>query len=113
MGGYSTLKTTNEFQRLFKKGRSVVTYAFICYYAANDLETNRLGVVASKKVGNAPARSRAKRILREAFRAAEPTLSAKIGKPCDFVFVARAKTPELKSTKVLKQINEIRLYRLD
>jgi ribonuclease P protein component len=70
---------------------------------------NRLGLVASKKVGNSVKRSRAKRVIREAFRLAEPNLREKLKlqdlreekpKTYDFVFVARGKTPYMKSTQV-------------
>lgn len=46
----------------------------------------RLGVVASKKVGNAPERARAKRRLREAFRRHRAAFSARTE---DVVLVAR------------------------
>jgi ribonuclease P protein component len=61
---------------------------------------NRLGIVASKKVGNAVKRNRAKRVIREAFRHAETELRSKTDKRYDFVFVARGKTPHLKSTQI-------------
>ena len=75
-----------------------MTYAFVCYYAPNDAQMHRLGVVASKKIGNAVKRNRAKRVMREAFRLAVPCLSDK--PHYDFVFVARGKTPETKSDKI-------------
>ena len=62
---------------------------------------NRLGVVASKKVGNAVERNRAKRVIREAFRIAEPELRRESDKRYDFVFVARGKTPHMQSAQVL------------
>jgi ribonuclease P protein component len=118
---YISIKKNREFQTLFKKGSNHVTYAFVCYHFPNKKHVNRLGIVASKKVGNAVKRNRAKRIIREAFRIAEPELRAKLNgtslpdenlipqtsdgtrlpdKHYDFVFVARAKTPELKSTQI-------------
>jgi ribonuclease P protein component len=46
----------------------------------------RLGVVTSAKIGNAVVRSRARRLLREAFRAHQHDLA----QPVDLVLVARA-----------------------
>jgi ribonuclease P protein component len=97
---YGTLKKSGEFRLLFKKGHSRVTHGFVCYFLEHNEQLNRLGIVASKKVGNAVERNRAKRIIREAFRISEPALREKTHKRYDFVFVARAKTPELKSTKI-------------
>ena len=47
--------------------------------------TARLGVVTGKKVGNAVARSRARRLMRESFRLHQRELSG----PVDLVLVAR------------------------
>lgn len=46
---------------------------------------SRLGVVTSRKVGNAVARSRARRLLRESFRRHQLELTS----PVDLVLVAR------------------------
>ncbi len=57
----------------------------------DDRELIRLGFTATKKVGNAVARNRAKRRLREAAHALIPVL----GLPGhDYVFIARAMTGE-------------------
>jgi len=46
---------------------------------------NRLGVVTSRRIGNAVARNRARRLLREAFRLHQ----TEIQRPADLVLVAR------------------------
>jgi ribonuclease P protein component len=40
----------------------------IIFSLPNELGRKRLGIIASKKIGNAVARNRAKRIIREIFR---------------------------------------------
>lgn len=85
---------------MFKKGTSVVTYAFACYFKENKRRFNRCGIVTSKKIGNAVKRSRSRRLIREAFRLTEPELRQKTDKRYDFIFVARGATPSLKSGKV-------------
>ncbi|MCL1903409.1 MAG: ribonuclease P protein component [Oscillospiraceae bacterium] len=114
-----SIKKSREFRLLFKKGSSYVTYGFVCYYCerggvvqnANRTEqsrvNNRFGVVASKKVGNAVMRNRAKRVIREAFRLAITELCEKTDKRYDFVFVARGKTPYLKSTQIYELMRKL------
>ena len=98
---YVVIKKNRDFSFLFKKGESIVTYAFVCYVKERRGTANRLGIVTGKKVGNAVKRNRARRVIREAFRLFEPILKEKTQKRYDFVFVARSKTPEQKSGKIL------------
>ncbi len=69
-----------------------------------------MGIVTSKKIGCAVKRSRARRVIREAFRLIEPQLRQKTDKRYDFIIVARGKTPYMKSDKLYsimkKQIAE-------
>lgn len=97
---YVSVKKDREFRYLFKKGKSIVNSAFVCYLRPNKRRVNRLGIVTSKKIGNAVKRSRARRVLREAFRLLEPRLRAESDKRYDFILVARGKTPYMKSTKL-------------
>lgn len=107
-GGYSkrylSVKKNREFQFLFKKGTSIVTNAFVCYYRENKRRVNRLGIVTAKKIGNAVKRSRARRVIREAFRQIEPELRSKTDKHYDFIIVARGKTPFMKSDRLYSQM---------
>ncbi len=108
---YVCIKKDKEFRFLFKKGDSIVTDAFVCYARESKRRVNRIGIVTGKKVGNAVKRSRARRVIREAFRLIEPLLREKTQKRYDFIFVARAKTPAMKSTQVYRQMENRLLKR--
>lgn len=77
-----------------------MNYAFVCYIKQRRAGKNRLGIVTGKKIGNAVKRNRSRRIIREAFRLFEPILKEKTDIRYDFVFVARAKTPGLKTQQI-------------
>ena len=89
MNKKTTLKLNKEFRRLYFKGSSAV-HPLIVTYACK----NRLG---RKKIGKAVCRNRCKRIIRAAFHQVEP----QIGQGWDFVFVARAKTAQAKSSELV------------
>ena len=108
---YVCIKKDKEFRFLFKKGDSIVTDAFVCYARESKRRVNRIGIVTGKKVGNAVKRSRARRVIREAFRLIEPLLREKTQKRYDFIFVARAKTPAMKSTEVYLRMEKQLLKR--
>lgn len=108
---YVCIKKDKEFRFLFKKGDSIVTDAFVCYARESKRRVNRIGIVTGKKVGNAVKRSRARRVIREAFRLIDPLLREKTQKRYDFIFVARAKTPAMKSTQVYRQMENKLLKR--
>lgn len=110
---FVSVKRNREFQYLFKKGKSVVNSAFVCYFRPSKRRVNRLGIVTSKKIGNAVKRSRARRVIREAFRLLEPELRQRYQQRWDFVFVARGKTPYLKSTKIYSIMRSLILEKLE
>lgn len=61
------LKDNIDFDKIFKNGRKISTPFFLFAYIPAELtKATRIGVVASKKVGGAVQRNRAKRILRVA-----------------------------------------------
>lgn len=91
---YTEILTENrEFQLCYRKGKSIVLPYVIVYARRNKLPVNRLGITTGKKVGNAVSRSRARRLIRQAWR--ENELQAPIG--LDLVIVARPRLCTVKS----------------
>ncbi|MBQ8079522.1 MAG: ribonuclease P protein component [Oscillospiraceae bacterium] len=91
---YTDILTKNrDFQLCYQKGRSIISRFVIVYARKNRFGINRLGITTGKKVGNAVARSRARRLIRQAWRENEP--DAPVG--LDIVIVARAALPGVKS----------------
>jgi len=59
---------------VFRKGRKVTGEHFVCYAAFRAEEPGRLGMGVSRKAGNAVARNRIKRRIREYYRQSRPKL---------------------------------------
>ena len=58
-----------QFRQVLDHGRKLrVDRYCLLFFLPNGTNQKRLGIIASKKVGNAVARNRAKRIIREVFR---------------------------------------------
>ena len=87
----------SSFRRAYAMGKSFVSPILVSYVLKNRAHCIRVGITTSKKTGNAVKRNRSRRIIREAARQLLPELSGGY----DLVFVARAKTPFVKSTDIL------------
>ncbi len=80
------LKQQGDFARARARGQRLVCGCLIANVLPRpDRREGRLGVVTSKAVGNAVARNRARRLMRESFRLHQRELAA----PVDLVLVAR------------------------
>ena len=88
------IKENRDFRRIYARGMSYVSPALVTYVTRNRSGSLRVGITTSKKVGNAVKRSRSRRVIREAFRVCAP----RVRPGYDFIFVARGRTPFVKST---------------
>ena len=80
------IKQQGDFARARARGQRLVCGCLIANVLPRpDHREGRLGVVTSKAVGNAVARNRARRLMRESFRLHQRELAG----PVDLVLVAR------------------------
>ena len=100
---YRAICKNKEFSRVYSRGKSYVTPLVVVYILKNRLGRTRIGLTATKKVGKAVARNRARRVMRAALAA---TLPREVG-GYDIILVARAATPKVKSTKLEKPLRKI------
>ena len=92
LGRDQRLQRGGDFARIKSKGQRRVRGCLILNWIENsDIARPRLGVITSKKLGNAVRRSRARRLMREAFRLHQFELRQDI----DLILVARRSINEL------------------
>ena len=85
MKHYHSLRTTKEFQQVYKTGKSKANRYLVMYVAQNNLSINRLGISVSKKVGNSVVRHHLTRLIREAYRLNSNMFNSSL----DIVVIAR------------------------
>jgi ribonuclease P protein component len=62
------IQLKKDFKSIFELGRKLKTTDIAIWYKTSSLTDVRLGIIASKKLGNAVIRNRIKRLIREVFR---------------------------------------------
>lgn len=97
-----TLKENKDFKRLYYRGKSTASGCLVTYALKSRESGCRYGITASKKIGNAVMRNRARRVIRAAYS----VLEEQIDGSWDFVFVARGKTCRVKMQSVLKDMEK-------
>ena len=81
-----SLKKNNEFQNVYRNGKSFANKYFVMYVLENNSSINRIGISVSKKVGNSVIRHRITRLIRESYRLQEDMFNSGL----DIVVIARA-----------------------
>jgi len=83
---YSTsLKKNKDFQYVYKNGKVYANRYLVMYVVENNQNINRLGISASKKVGNSIIRHHFCRLVRECYRLHEEIFNSGL----DIVVVAK------------------------
>ena len=95
-----TLRNQRDFSKVYKQGKSKGSKYTVILYRRNGLKITRTAFVSSKKVGNSVERNRARRLMREAFKAMEPDIKTGY----DIIFVARSTMIGCKEPEVEQQL---------
>ena len=80
-----SLKKNQDFRNVYENGKSYADKYLVMYVLENNKNINRLGISASKKVGNSVVRHRFARLVRESYRLHENIFNSGL----DIVVVAR------------------------
>ena len=81
-----SLKKNQDFQYVYKNGKSYANKYLVMYVMEIHLQKNRIGISVSKKVGNSVIRHRITRLIRESYRLQEGMFNSSL----DIVVIARA-----------------------
>jgi ribonuclease P protein component len=97
------LKSESDVQRVWQQGSTYAHPLIILRARENGLGQSRVAFVVSKKVGNAVARNRAKRLLREATRHRFPHILPGF----DLVWIGRPPMAQAHLTAVCAALDEL------
>jgi len=80
------VKRNDDFQKVFKKGKSFANRQFVVYFLEKEGQTEfRVGLSVSKKLGNAVKRNQIKRYIRHSILDLKDDLNPNM----DYVIIAR------------------------
>ncbi|WP_125141554.1 ribonuclease P protein component [Clostridium transplantifaecale] len=86
MKKFNSIKKNNDFQKVYRTGKSYANRLLIMYVMRAEREDTRIGISVSKKVGNSVVRHHVTRLVRESYRLNKD----KVKTGLDIVVVARA-----------------------
>jgi ribonuclease P protein component len=90
-----------DYQRIYDRGTKVHSKFFTLFTLANTFQYGRLGIAATRKLGGAVVRNRAKRLIREAFR------RNKIAPGMDVVVIPRREMLDASPTVIETELRHI------
>jgi ribonuclease P protein component len=95
------VKRNEDFQKIFKRGKSTANRQFVVYTLdKRDQQNFRVGLSVGKKLGNAVTRNRIKRLIREALQEVKDQLP----QDKDYIIIARFPTAEMSHSEIQKSL---------
>jgi ribonuclease P protein component len=96
------LRRQKDFDRVYRKGKSVGSRYVVVFTLKNHLPYPRIAFLASKKVGNSVQRNRARRLMKESMRLTEIQLP----EGYDYIFIARNTINDAKCPQVRRSLED-------
>lgn len=98
------LKKNEDFQTVFRRGKSMANRQFVLYTLKQpQLDEFRVGLSVSKKIGNAVTRNRIKRLIRQVILEEKDKLKSKN----DYVIIARKPVSEMSYAEIKKSLQHL------
>lgn len=98
------IKKNEDFQKVFKKGKSYANRQFVVYCLQKpDQEAFRVGLSVSKKIGKAVTRVQIKRYIRQVFL----ELKDELRNDMDYVIIARNPAANLNFHETKKSLEHV------
>ncbi|KAA9014602.1 ribonuclease P protein component [Niallia endozanthoxylica] len=98
------VKKNEDFQEVFKKGKSVANRQFVVYTLKKPEQGHfRIGLSVSKKIGNAVTRNQIKRYVRQVFH----EFDGCIHNDLDYIIIARKPTADMDYFEVQKSLTHV------
>jgi ribonuclease P protein component len=97
------LRKRAEFLTLSKQGKTVYSQYFLAIVCDRSNQHNRIGITVSKKVGNAVARNRIKRLIREYFRHKKHSIPG----ARDINIIARKGLTTLSNRQIIEKLDKL------
>lgn len=98
------IKKNEEFQKVFKNGKSVANRQFVVYsLEKKDQQHFRIGLSIGKKIGNAVMRNQVKRYVRQSFL----ELKDEVKSEYDYVIIARVPAAKLDFHETKKSLEHV------
>ncbi len=98
------IKKNEEFQRVFKKGKSFANRQFVVYCLKKEDQLEfRIGLSVNKKIGKAVTRNQVKRYIRQTFL----ELKDEVRQDMDYVIIARHQAAALNFHETKKSLEHV------
>lgn len=95
------LRNREDFSRIYRGGKSFANGQFVVYWSKQPTaDPFRLGVSASKKIGNAVVRNRMRRMIKEIVRHQANRIAPKT----DFILIVRKPATKMKMKEMEKSV---------